>query len=105
MASLARAARVSLLAVLSLAVVVAATGWLYLLQGHTPGLGVQVADAVPLDELPHHAGVPLVVFVAVWGGAALLLGLLTRGSWRPSRGSSTSAARARTRARSCAAPS
>jgi lysyl-tRNA synthetase class 2 len=78
MANVGRVAKGSLLTVLSLAVVAAATGWLYMLQGHVAWVGVQVADAVPLDELPHLGGAPVLVFIAVWGAAAALLGLLAR---------------------------
>ncbi len=57
----------------------AATGWLYLLRGsvsHWPG--PRVADALPLDELPGHDGVPLVLYVAVFSAAAVLLGSVAR---------------------------
>ena len=37
-----------------------------------------VPEALPLDELAHKAGVPVAAFFAVWGSAALLLGLLAR---------------------------
>ena len=76
MRSLARAASLALVAAAGLAVVLSASGWLYLLG--PGGAGPQVADALPLDELPHHAAVSLPAFVAVWAGAALALGLLTR---------------------------
>jgi lysyl-tRNA synthetase class 2 len=53
----------------------AATGWLYLVRnGSTPAVG----DALPLDELSRHASASLVVFVAVWGSAAVFLGLYAR---------------------------
>src|SRR6516165_2053360 len=58
---------------------VLATGWLYLLRGsaaHWPG--PRVADALPLDELPGHDRVALVVYVAVFSVAGMLLGLVTR---------------------------
>ena len=58
---------------------VLATGWLYLLRGsaaHWPG--PRVADALPLDELPGHDRVALVVYVAVFSVAGVLLGLVTR---------------------------
>ena len=44
-----------------------ATGWLYLLRGgvaHWPG--PRVADALPLDELPGHDRVPLILYVAAF---------------------------------------
>src|SRR5207244_12884811 len=37
-----------------------------------------VGDALPLDELSRHSGVSLLLFVAVWAPAGLLLGLLAR---------------------------
>jgi len=60
---------------LLLAVVFAASGWLYLVrvQGG-PALG----DALPLDELSRHASAPLVWFIAVWSAAGLLLGVYAR---------------------------
>ena len=59
-----------------LAVALAATGWLYLVRvtAGPPSVG----DALPLDELSRHASTPLAWFVAVWGAAALLLGLYAR---------------------------
>jgi lysyl-tRNA synthetase, class II len=56
-----------------------ATGWLYWLRSgvaHWPG--PQVADALPLDELPGHDGVPLLVYVVVFAAAAAALGLIAR---------------------------
>src|SRR5262249_20677368 len=35
-----------------------------------------VPDALPLDELSRRSAVPMIVFLAVWGTAALLLGLV-----------------------------
>lgn len=61
------------------ATIVAATGWLYAVHGHVhawPGPGVR--DALALDELPHRSGVPLVLYLLVWGAAAVLLALLAR---------------------------
>jgi lysyl-tRNA synthetase, class II len=78
MARVGRALWVAVVIVLSLGVVAAASGWLYFLQAYMHRLGLPVRDAVPLDELPHHDGVPLLVFVAVWGAAVVLLGLLAR---------------------------
>ena len=68
--------------VIALAVVLltsAATGWLYLLRAgvsHWPG--PRVADALPLDELPGHDGVPLVLYAAAFATAGALLGLVAR---------------------------
>ncbi len=60
------------------AIVLAASGWLYLVGpgAHLPG--PKIGEALPLDELAKHSSVPLVLFVAVWGTAALALGLLAR---------------------------
>jgi lysyl-tRNA synthetase class 2 len=62
----------------SLAVVVTATGWLYLARPDLSLPGPTVRDALPLDELSGHARVPLLLFVAVWVVAGALLGLLAR---------------------------
>src|SRR5919204_5510179 len=62
----------------ALAVLVAAVGWLYLLRAHLGSGAAPVPDALPLYELSQRASVPLGVFLGVWGGAALLLGLLGR---------------------------
>ena len=56
-----------------------ATGWLYWLRAsvaHWPG--PVVADALPLDELPGHAGVPLLVYLVVFAIAGTMLGLVAR---------------------------
>src|SRR3989440_1436510 len=79
MPRLARLVAVAVAPLAGLAVVVAATGWLFLLQRHTALPGPVVGDALPLDELAKRAAVPLLLFVAVWGVAATLLGLLARG--------------------------
>src|SRR6185437_12225087 len=63
---------------LSLLIVVAAPGWLYLIRPHVRAPGPIVHDALALDELSHHGSVPLVVYLAVWGVAAVLLGLVAR---------------------------
>lgn len=63
---------------LALCVVLGATGWLYVLRPHVSLPGPRVPDALPLDELSHHSGVPMLLFLAAWGIAALLLGLLAR---------------------------
>jgi lysyl-tRNA synthetase class 2 len=62
----------------ALAVLAAASGWLYLARPLVSLPGPRVAGALPLDELARHAGVPLLLFLAVWGTAAALLGLLAR---------------------------
>jgi lysyl-tRNA synthetase, class II len=73
-----RVARSIAAVVLSLALLVAATGWLYLARPavHVPGLGIR--DALALDELSRHSSVSIILFVAVWGVAAALLGLVAR---------------------------
>jgi lysyl-tRNA synthetase class 2 len=65
-------------AVAGLAVLVAATGWLYLIQPHAALPGPRVGDALPLDELARRSAVPFLVFALVWSPAALFLGLLGR---------------------------
>src|SRR2546430_475325 len=73
-----RTARSIAAVVLSLGVLVAAAGWLYLARPvvHVPGLTVR--DALALDELSKHGSVSIVIFLAVWGAAAVLLGLVAR---------------------------
>jgi lysyl-tRNA synthetase class 2 len=56
---------------------VAAVGWLYLVRPPVPSRPM-LPEALPLDELPHKAGVPLVTFIAVWAIAGIILGLLAR---------------------------
>jgi lysyl-tRNA synthetase class 2 len=72
-----RAAGLGMALAAGLAVTLAATGWLYLLRPFGPGRPV-VGDALPLDELARHSATSLVVFVAVWFAAGLLLGLIAR---------------------------
>jgi lysyl-tRNA synthetase, class II len=56
-----------------------ATGWLYWLRASVASWpGPRVTDALPLDELPGHDAVPLIVYVAVFGAAAVTLGLVAR---------------------------
>jgi len=78
MARLLRIATLSVAAIAGLAVVLAATGWTYLLRPHAALPGPGVADALPLDELSKHSGVTLPVFLLVWTVAAALLGLTAR---------------------------
>ncbi len=75
---MARLARSAVAVALSLAVLVAATGWLYLARPsvHLPGPAVH--DALALDELSHHGSVTIAAFLAVWGAAAVLLAFLAR---------------------------
>jgi lysyl-tRNA synthetase, class II len=74
----ARAARSGAAVVLSLCVVLATTGWLYMLRPHVALPGPTVRDALPLDELSRHSGVPMLLFVGAWLAAAVMLGLLAR---------------------------
>ena len=78
MARLARVGELTAVVLLALLVLVATSGWLYLIEPHTRGWGGSVADALPLDELARHAAMPLVVFVPTWAAAGGLLGLLAR---------------------------
>src|SRR5271165_757969 len=68
--------------VIALAIVLVtsmATGWLYLLRAGVAGWpGPQVADALPLDELPGHDRVPLVVYAGAFVMAGLILGFIAR---------------------------
>ena len=70
-----RALRATAASLLAFAIVVGATGWLYLIRPDSGLPGPPLPDALPLDELSKHSAVPLLVFLAVWGTAALLLGL------------------------------
>jgi lysyl-tRNA synthetase class 2 len=73
-----RASRIAFASLASFAVVVAAMGWLYVIQPHSALPGPPVHDALPLDELSRRSAVPLLVFLAVWGAAAGLLGWIAR---------------------------
>jgi len=75
-----RAARVLVASATSFAVVLAAIGWLYVIQPHASLPGPPVDDALPLDELSRRSAVPLLVFLAVWGAAAVLLGFVAHTS-------------------------
>lgn len=56
-----------------------ATGWLYWVRAAVANWpGPRVTDALPLDELPGHDGVPLIVYIAAFAIAGLMLGLLAR---------------------------
>ncbi len=76
-----RAGRVTLRVVAlpaAVAVLLAASGWLYLLEPSVRLSGPVVGDALPLDELARHSAVPLPVFVGVWACAAVALAGLAR---------------------------
>ena len=77
---MARVARSAVALLLSSAVLVAATGWLYVLRPYDSLPGPRLRDALPLDELPHRGSVALVLYLAVWGAAGVLLALLARGA-------------------------
>ncbi|HEY7397259.1 MAG TPA: phosphatidylglycerol lysyltransferase domain-containing protein [Gaiellaceae bacterium] len=62
---------------LSLGIVVASTGWLYVSRGLF-SVRPRVGEALPLDELARHSSVPLLTFVCVWGATAVLLGTVAR---------------------------
>jgi len=68
-----RAARALLVSTASFAVILAAIGWLYVIQPHASLPGPPVDDALPLDELSRRSAVPLLVFLVVWAAAAALL--------------------------------
>jgi lysyl-tRNA synthetase class 2 len=74
---MARYARGGVAFVLSLGVLVAATGWLYIARPLVALPGPPMHDALALDELSHHGSVRLSLFVGVWAAAAVLLALLT----------------------------
>jgi lysyl-tRNA synthetase class 2 len=73
-----RGAQIACAATLSFAVVVAATGWLYIVQPRSAVPGLPVTDALPLDELSRRSAVPLLVFLCVWAVAGLALALIAR---------------------------
>jgi lysyl-tRNA synthetase, class II len=75
---MARVVRPGFSAVLALGIVVAATGWLYIFRPLVSLPGPVVHDALPLDELSRHGSVPAPLYLAVWGTAAALLGLVAR---------------------------
>ena len=73
-----RVVRPTIASVLALGVLVSATGWLYLVRPVTSLRGPVVHDALALDELSRHGSVPVPVYLAVWGVAAVLLAVLAR---------------------------
>src|ERR1700704_4495909 len=73
-----RLAGLTLMPFLGLAVLPAASGWLYFVGPHSGLPGPRVADALPLDALSHRSAIPLLLFVAAWSAAALTLGVLAR---------------------------
>jgi lysyl-tRNA synthetase class 2 len=73
-----RLGEISLASLAGLAVLPAASGWLYLMGPERELPGPRIGDALPLDELSRRSAASLIAFLAVWGVAALLLGLLAR---------------------------
>jgi lysyl-tRNA synthetase, class II len=73
-----RVAGVATAALAEFVVMLAATGWLYLLHAGPERFGPRLGDALPLDELSGHAAAPVALFLLVWGCAAALLGLIAR---------------------------
>ena len=71
-----RLLRATSASIVAFAIVLAATGWLYVIQPHSALPGPAVPDALPLDELSRRSAVPMLVFLIVWTTAALLLGLV-----------------------------
>ena len=67
---------------LSLGVLVAATGWLYVARPLVALPGPRLHDALALDELSHRGSVSLSLFLGVWAIAALLLALLAEWAGR-----------------------
>ena len=57
----------------------ATAGWLYWVRASAASWpGPRIADALPLDELPGHDSVPLVVCVVAFAVSGLMLGLVAR---------------------------
>lgn len=75
---MARAARAVAATILSFGVLAAATGWLYLARPSVSLPGPRIRDALALDELAKHSSVPLLLYLAVWCAAAVLLAVLAR---------------------------
>jgi lysyl-tRNA synthetase class 2 len=73
-----RVARTTVAVPVALAVLVAASGWLYVLRPLVALPGPVIHDGLPLDELSRRANVPFFLFLAVWAAAAALLGLVCR---------------------------
>jgi lysyl-tRNA synthetase, class II len=62
----------------ALAACLVAVGWLYLIGPQDGWPGPRVGDALPLDELSHHAGSPALLFLVVWAAVGAALGLTGR---------------------------
>jgi lysyl-tRNA synthetase, class II len=72
------ALRTAVVALATAALALAATGWLYVVRPLLAAPGPVVHDALPLDELSAHGSVPLLVYLPVWGVAAILMALAAR---------------------------
>jgi lysyl-tRNA synthetase, class II len=78
-AALITVARVAAVTLAVVVVTAVTTGWLYWLRVQVTGWpGPRIRDALPLDELPGHDTVPLIVFVLAFAAAGLILGLVAR---------------------------
>lgn len=75
---MSHAGRAAVAVLLAAATIVAASGWLYVLRPVVPMPGPPLRDALALDELSKTGSVPLLLYLVVWGAAAVLLGLLAR---------------------------
>jgi lysyl-tRNA synthetase, class II len=73
---MARSIRTVVAFVLSVGVLVAASGWLYVARPLVALPGPPLHDALALDELSHRGSVGLSFFLGVWVVAAILLALL-----------------------------
>lgn len=62
----------------TIALALAASGWLYVVRPMLGAPGPPVHDALALDELSGHGSVPLPLYLIVWGAAAILMGLAAR---------------------------
>jgi lysyl-tRNA synthetase class 2 len=73
---MARYGRAVVVFPLSIGVLAAATGWLYVVRPLVALPGPRLHDALALDELSHHGSVRLWLFLGIWTVAAVLLALL-----------------------------
>ena len=62
----------------AVATCVVAAGWLYMTDPGQWIPGPRIGEALPLDELSHHAGAPVLLFVVVWAAAGAVLGIVGR---------------------------
>ena len=71
-----RVLEIVLVGALVVTATVAGAGLLYLLRPNVGMPGPSVPDALPLDELPTKATVPLLLFLVVWAAVGTILGLV-----------------------------